>query len=407
MRLPLSHVPTAARRPCLAWIFLLAGCSTPASPADQRGGGGASTVEPGGGLPGVGGAGGTGTGGTGGGGSDAGSCEILQNDLASMLEEVRKTIKAKSAFLGVRTPDCEFTGVSSATPSITREHAFRIGSVTKTFVSAAVLQLVREQKLSLDDTVATLLSAYPELSDITVRHLLQHTSGIFNYTDDADWVTAWLGNPERQWTPEELVSVGLAHEPYGAPGEVWAYSNTGYILLGLILEAVEDKPIAVVLRERIMTPAGLDATYYEGKEAALGTLAPGYSGIQNVTSAYSVSGAGSAGALVSTAADLVSYGHELYAGSLLLTEDERALLLASPQNAGGGVDYGLGVMIFSPSIALDTALGHPGSIPGYHTQLFHWPAQGVTLAAAVTSDVSVNDITVGALKVLAPVYFSP
>jgi D-alanyl-D-alanine carboxypeptidase len=115
---------------------------------------------------------------------------------------------------------------------------FRIGSLTKTFTATVVLQLAAEDKLSLDDTVEQWLSGLvPGGERITVRQLLNHTSGLFNYTEDRAVLEDMLRDRLREWSPRELVAIATAHPPTFAPGTRWAYSNTNYIVLGRIAEA--------------------------------------------------------------------------------------------------------------------------------------------------------------------------
>src|SRR4051794_32836862 len=114
---------------------------------------------------------------------------------------------------------------------------FRVGSVTKTFVATAALELVGEGKLGLDDTVERWLPGLvPNGPKITVRELLNHTSGIFDFTNDRGFIARVLWKPAEAWTPRQLIRTGTAHRPLFAPGATWSYSNTGYILLGLIVE---------------------------------------------------------------------------------------------------------------------------------------------------------------------------
>ena len=138
----------------------------------------------------------------------------------------------------------------------------RVGSITKTFVSTVTLQLVGEGRLRLDDTVARWLpGAVPGGAAITIRELLNHTSGLFNYTDDEQSVNAYLANPTRAWTPQELLAVATAHPPLFPPGTSWSYSNTNYIVLGLVLQAVTGRDIATLVRERIVQPLHLYQTF--------------------------------------------------------------------------------------------------------------------------------------------------
>jgi D-alanyl-D-alanine carboxypeptidase len=121
----------------------------------------------------------------------------------------------------------------------------RVGSITKTAMSVIALQLVGEGRLRLGDSIEQWLpGVVPNGSAITIRMLLSHTSGIFDYTEDADLFAEILAHPYRQWTPRELIDVATAHPPLFPPGTSWSYSNTGYILIGLVLEKATGESLA-------------------------------------------------------------------------------------------------------------------------------------------------------------------
>ena len=139
---------------------------------------------------------------------------------------------------------------------------FRIGSVTKTFVAAVALQLVGERRLSLSDTVEERLPGLvPGGDKITLRELLQHTSGLYDYTNDPRTFAPYLkGNLAFAWKPKQLVATAVAHAPLFDPGAQWSYSNTNDVLLGLIVEAVTKNGLANELARRVFRPLGLHQT---------------------------------------------------------------------------------------------------------------------------------------------------
>ena len=137
---------------------------------------------------------------------------------------------------------------------------FRIGSITKTFTGTVILQLVDEGKLRLDDPIAKYQPEVPNGANITIRQLLQMTSGLFNYTDDPAWNQALDANRQRVWSPQELVAIALAHPPYFAPGTDFHYSNTNTVLLGLIIEQITGNNVADEFARRIFTPLGMRET---------------------------------------------------------------------------------------------------------------------------------------------------
>jgi D-alanyl-D-alanine carboxypeptidase len=154
---------------------------------------------------------------------------------------------------------------------------FRVGSITKAFVATVVLQLVAERKLSLKDTVERWLpGVVPNGKRITVRRLLNHTSGLFNYTEDRKFVAAAFRDPLRVWRPREIVAIATAHKPYFPPGAGWRYADTNYFVLGLIVQAATRRPLGSELRRRIFAPLRLRATTFDNAARIAGRHAHGY-----------------------------------------------------------------------------------------------------------------------------------
>jgi D-alanyl-D-alanine carboxypeptidase len=146
---------------------------------------------------------------------------------------------------------------------------FRVGSMTKSFVAALVLQLVGEGRLSLDDNLERWLPGLvPSGERITVRQLLNHTSGLYNYSDD-------LPEPPRRFRPRELVAIATGHKPLFTPGTQFSYSNTNYILAGLLVERVTGQPLDDQLEQRIFQPLGLDHTELPTPSGHLAARTPG------------------------------------------------------------------------------------------------------------------------------------
>jgi D-alanyl-D-alanine carboxypeptidase len=250
---------------------------------------------------------------------------------------------------------------------------FRVGSITKTVIATITLQLVGEGRLRLGDTVERWLPGMvPNGSAITIRMLLNHTSGIFNYTDDAHWNAAVLANPYRYWSPEELVAVATAHPPLFPPGHGLAYSNTGYILVGLVLEKVTGQPVQDLVTQRVVRPLRLHGTFFATSARFRGPYAHGYfppsltgDGYRD-TSSWPPSWAWTAGALVSTAPDLARLYQALLSGRLLspVLLHEMTTTVTGPALPGLGM-LGIGLGIWAVKTPCGTAWGHEGGIPGY------------------------------------------
>jgi len=243
---------------------------------------------------------------------------------------------------------------------------FRVGSITKSFVATVVLQLVAEHSLTLEDPVARWLPGLvPDGERITVRQLLNHTSGLFAFGADRDFVTQASRDPLRVWAPREIIAIATAHPPMFAPGAGWSYSDTNYFVLGLIIERVTGRPLAAEIERRILAPLRLRATTLPAGPDIGGPHAHGYflRPLQDVT-VGSPSVQWAAGALVSDADDVARFFRALLGGRLV-RPDLLALMqttVAAPQ-LGPGTGYGLGLLrVREPCGAL---WGHTGASPGY------------------------------------------
>lgn len=255
----------------------------------------------------------------------------------------------------------------------------RIGSNTKTFTAAVVLQLVGEGKVELDAPVETYL---PKLlrgdgvdgRNITVRQLLQHTSGLPNYTDYL--LESVFKDRHAYYQPRDLLDIALAHEAQFAPGTGWAYNNTNYVVAGLLIEKVTGRPLAEQITERIIDRLGLRHTYFPGvgDESIREAHAQGYHAaepgapLEDATQ-MDPSWGWSAGQLISTPSDLNRFFSALIGGKLLkpaqLAQMRTTVRIPdSPEGSGQG--YGLG-LISTPLSCGGVRWGHGGNIPGYHT----------------------------------------
>jgi D-alanyl-D-alanine carboxypeptidase len=269
---------------------------------------------------------------------------------------------------------------------------YRVGSATKTFVATVVLQLAGEGRLDLSDTVERWLPGQvPNGGAITVRQLLNHTSGLADYAPDEDdtFIRRVLADRQRTWAPRELVALGTAQPPLHAPGARWSYSNTGYIVLGLIVEAATGNPLETELRTRLFAPLRLRATSFDSRARITGRHAHGYSRIgarrPYDISVLNQSWAGAAGAIASTAGDLARFHRALFGGRLL-----RPRLLAQMRTTvatGSGVQtYGLGLIRMRHPCG--TFWGHGGETLGYLSHA-DWSRRGGRQAIlAVTADQS-------------------
>jgi D-alanyl-D-alanine carboxypeptidase len=257
---------------------------------------------------------------------------------------------------------------------------YRVGSITKTFVATVLLQLEAEGRLSLDDTVDAWLPGVVEGNGhdggrVTLRQLLNHTSGVYDYTADEEFVrTHFLkdGFFEHRYdtlTPRELVGIAMSHEPDFAPGASWNYSNTNYVLAGMVIEEVTGRPYGEEVRRRVLEPLRLSATSVPGTRVTLprpssraySKLAETATGPTYDVTRLNPSLAGAAGEMVSSSADLNRFYTALLRGRLLPAEQLREMTTTVPVEPGSG--YGLGLMKRDLGCGV-TVWGHGGGIHG-------------------------------------------
>ena len=312
-----------------------------------------------------------------------------QQDLQRDLDAITAT-GVPGVLAEVRTGTRQLRGTSGVADLDSRQPVngngfFRIGSNTKTFLSVVVLQLAAEHRLSLDDTVGRWLPGVVhgngnDGGTITVRELLQHTSGLHDYTDD---LQAQITSPGayrqlefRQFSRQDLLDIALAHRPDNAPGAAWNYSNSNYILLGMVIEGVTHDSWENQVTRRIIIPLGLRHTYAPGTSTRLpAPHATGYlifdKNTRIDTTAENMSWADSAGALISTAADLTRFWSAIGRGALLGPAQTREMRQTVPATGGDsasvpGSRYGLGVF-FIPLSCGGGYWSHEGDVPGYNT----------------------------------------
>ncbi|MEU8764236.1 serine hydrolase domain-containing protein [Streptomyces sp. NPDC048659] len=260
----------------------------------------------------------------------------------------------------------------------------RIGSETKTFTVTALLQLVDEGRVGLDDPIAKYVHGVRNGHRITLRHLAEMRSGLYPYTADKDFVQALLSEPRRQWTPQEVLPYGLKHENTAEPGTTFQYSNTNLVLLGLVVEKVTGRPLAEVLRHRVFRPAHLkDSALPYGAEFpephAHGYTNQTLSGAVEDSTDWNPSWAWAAGGMTSNLRDLRHWAEVLATGRLLSPETQAQRLKTLPTGFPG-TTYGLGIL------ETNGWIGHNGSLPGYETVTVYLPERKATLVVLINTD---------------------
>ena len=261
---------------------------------------------------------------------------------------------------------------------IAPESVFRIGSLTKQFTAVAILQLVESGKLALTDPITKFIPDYPtQGKSITIEHLLTHTSGIQSYTDKPSFLTSMRAD----LTPAELIA-SFRNDPMKFdPGEQWAYNNSGYILLGHLIEQLSGMPYAEYLKKNVYPRAGLTSTYYGDVATIVPRRVPGYanSGGTLINAAYlSMSLPYAAGSLLSTVDDLAKWNSALAAGKVV---DRKLLDKAwTPFHLTGGESSGYGYGWGVRQLSGERSIQHSGGINGYSSFAMWMPERDVYVA---------------------------
>ncbi|WSP43911.1 beta-lactamase family protein [Streptomyces sp. NBC_01244] len=255
---------------------------------------------------------------------------------------------------------------------------FRIGSVTKTFSSVVLLQLVDEGRIELDRPVNTYLPGLLPDDRITVRHLLTHRSGLADYTNAMfeHTVPGFEAVRNKVFTYQELVGLSLAEPRTTEPGVAYKYSNTNFVVVGMLIEKATGKPVAKEYERRIIKPLKLKNTSYVHPGTTIkglhanGYLHPDDAGAPLVDSTeQTVSWAQSAGAMISSAADLSTFMSSLLGGKLLRPGTLDAMLTVTPTDATNTRFYGLGLRRYDLSCGAQV-YGHTGTVQGFYTYAF-------------------------------------
>lgn len=332
----------------------------------------------------------------------------LEQRMRSALDSLRAAAGFPGATLAVALPDGRMVAVATGLSDTARrtpmspDDLLLQGSVGKTYVAAVALQLVAEGRLDLDAPIARYLGQepwfdrLPNARRITVRQLMNHTSGLVRYEFQPAAAESLQANPTKTWTPEDRLRIIFDTDAPFAAGEGWEYSDTNYIVLGMIIERVVGMPYYEALRRRILVPFALEHTVPSDRRAIPG-LVVGYAGPRNPLGGYdaSIGPDGlmainpqfewTGGGIASTTRDLVRWAKVLYEGKAFDPALLPQMLDGVPARLGPNTRYGLGVIIRSS--AQGPVHGHSGFFPGYATEMLYLPDAGIAAAVQVnTSD---------------------
>lgn len=296
--------------------------------------------------------------------------------------------------------------IETGTP-VTPDSVFRIGSITKQFTGAAICLLQQDGKLSVDDKLAKFLPDVPRAGEITLRQMLNHTSGLGNYTNRKP-PEAFLQSARIDYDSKALLADMLAHtDPLFAhePGTEWDYSNTAFVLLGLVIEKAAGEPWPAFFQRRLFTPAGLADTAVDDAAVVVPHRASGYSGHKGSETGWdnaaymAMTYPGAAGNIRSTTGDLCRW-HAALLGGHVVSSDSLKLMLTPGRLKDGSipmvvqapnapktpVNYGFG--LFMDSFEGHPTVGHSGGIFGFVSDLRSFPAEKTSVAILVNTDGS-------------------
>ncbi len=333
------------------------------------------------------------------------SDQPLQARLQTALEKLHEEHDGIGISVSVVLPDGDLwtgvAGVSHDEIPITPATLFGIGSVTKMFTATLVLALAEQGALSLDDQLRQWLPDHPTIDGtITVRQLLNHTSGVAGFfNNEAIW-TDFPKNKERAWTPEEVLA--YVPEPYFAPGTSQHYVNTNYILLGMIIREVTGSMVSAEFRRRLWSPLGLTEFLLGAEEALPDNVAHGYSDIYNKRFGLQHSGriedvssyprtahdsiVWTAGGLYATPRALAAWVHALFNGRIL-NQDSLEQMLEFVPIPDSSEKYGLGVFSYPRSdFHGEESIGHTGMNAGHMTSVTHLPRRNVTVVVSMNHE---------------------
>ena len=288
------------------------------------------------------------------------------------------------------------TGFSYDTITIKKEMLFNIGSITKTFTAAAILKLADEGKVSLEDSLFRWIPSFKYIdSSITIRQLLNNTSGIFDFVDSLSFYDTLLSMPDKIWTPEEVIRSFL-QEPVFPKGTAGRYSNTNYLLAGIIIYKVAGKNLSTVFRENFFEPLKLNSTFLYPDENYAGEICqfdPASQPYILSLSKASLSCAGAAAGLLSRPHDMVKWAKAIYSGDLISSSSLKDMTTFHRLSQQSRINYGLGTecIDFKKNKKIVHALGHDGEW-AHRSIVAYIPEDSIAIAVCRKQDSHVFNV---------------
>lgn len=317
--------------------------------------------------------------------------EDIIKSLDSKLDSMYSQVRVPGIYLIVRAADKDlnyektrgYSNLATFRPMYLGD-LFRIGRITNSFTSTVLLQLVDENKVSLDSALSKYVPSVPNSQNISIKHLMNMTSGLYDYATDSVFLLQLKSNPLKKWTQQELINFSISHPPYFPPGTGWRYSSTNSILIGMIIEQVTGNTLKQEIQNRILTPLNLQNTYFPtDQNMPTGNVCNGYTLLSgpltfdNVTTRFDPSWIWASGAMVSNLIDMKIWVKALINGSLLSStlQQERLKFIYTGTPA---YKYGLGIYDLQNGYS-----GYKGAVPGYNNLIVYFPNKGTLIAILI------------------------
>lgn len=287
--------------------------------------------------------------------------------------------------------------IANGTP-VTSDTVFRYASITKQFAAATLMLLAEEGLVDLDAPIGDYLIDYPEPGrSIPVRHLLNHTSGIPSYTSIPGWMTE--ANTAKAYTTDDMIAVFKDLPADFAPGDRFAYNNSGYLLLGAVIEAVTGQSWADAVKDRIGSPLGIDTFQSGVMESEIERMATGYTADNAVSQRIHMSVPHAAGALVGDVQGLADWANAFHDGDVVSAENYTLMTSPTVTNDGEEVPYGYGLSF--AEVKGRPTIEHSGGIFGFSTDSLYIPADDLFVAVLANSDAPATSPSVMTVKLAA------
>jgi D-alanyl-D-alanine carboxypeptidase len=339
----------------------------------------------------------------------------LAAQLNSLLGQQRRALNIPGMTAAIIFPDGSVwsaaSGYAQLSPSrsLSVSTPYVVGSMSKTFVAATIMQLVDEGTLALDDPLSNWLPAFPNAGAITLKMLLNHTSGVFNFYESPLYNKLAVRHGKgKSWTPQEVLDT-FSGAPYCAPGTCYHYSNSGFILLGMVIEAATGKSLGTNYKERFFTPLGLKEIWFQGDGPppsntardyvnVSGKLVPVSDGTDYRPTQSEATVVWAAGEVVGSVRNMARWCKALYGGGVVSAQSLDQMEAYVLHTSG---DYGLGTR--SRLYGSHRMFGHTGALRGFNGGMWYMPDLDITVAIMTNrGGIDTNPITDALLNVAVP-----